>query len=69
MGLVEGIKSHGHRDVVPLPAREELAHMIAKTAQSGDYVICMGAGDITAIAHALPAQLDEELAKAKGAVA
>jgi UDP-N-acetylmuramate--alanine ligase len=43
--------------------------MISKTAKPGDYVICMGAGDITAYANALPAQLDEELAKSKGAVA
>jgi UDP-N-acetylmuramate--alanine ligase len=68
-GLVEGIKSHGHRDVKALPERGELAHMISKTAKPGDYVICMGAGDITAYANALPAQLDEELAKSKGAVA
>ncbi|MGB0719921.1 MAG: UDP-N-acetylmuramate--L-alanine ligase, partial [Bdellovibrionales bacterium] len=64
--LVEGIKNHGHRDVIALPERQELPHYVAKTAQSSDFVICMGAGDITYWAYDLPAQLDEELAKAKG---
>jgi UDP-N-acetylmuramate--alanine ligase len=31
--------------------------MIADLAESGDYVICLGAGNITAWAHALPGQL------------
>jgi len=66
---VEGVKSHGHRDARALPKREDLASVIADVAQSGDYVICMGAGDITAIAHALPQQLQEVLDKRKGQVA
>ena len=64
--LVEGIKNHGHREVMALPDRKELAHMIARLARPGDYVICMGAGDITGWAYDLPAQLDTELDKAKG---
>ncbi len=67
--LVEGIKSHGHKDVHALPSRSELAHMVAKYTRNGDYVICMGAGDITIWAYDLPAQLDEELSKSKGNVA
>lgn len=67
--LVEGIKSHGHRDVVALPDRKELAHMISKTARPGDTVICMGAGDITSWAYDLPNQLDEALSKVKGSAA
>ena len=42
-----------------LPAPENLAAMIRKTAEAGDYVICLGAGSISAWANALP----EELAK------
>ena len=61
--LVEGIKSHGHRNVHALPSRGELPHMLSKFAQPGDYVVCMGAGDITSWAYELPAQLDEELSK------
>lgn len=69
LSLVEGIKNHGHRDVHALPSRAELGHTVAKFAKSGDYVILMGAGDITAWAYELPAQLEAELVKAKGAVA
>jgi UDP-N-acetylmuramate--alanine ligase len=56
-GLVEGLRSHGHRSVVPLPAPESLAEMINAIAKAGDYVICLGAGTITNWAHALPGQL------------
>lgn len=67
--LVEGIKNHGHRDVHALPSRDELPHMIAKISNAGDYVICMGAGDITSWAYELPELLDAELSKAKGTAA
>ena len=56
-GLVEGLRSHGHRSVVPLPGPESLAEMVNAIARAGDYVICLGAGTITNWAHALPAQL------------
>ncbi len=64
--LVEGIKNHGHREVIALPERKELAHFVAKHVQPNDFVICMGAGDITAWAYELPAQLETEIEKAKG---
>jgi UDP-N-acetylmuramate--alanine ligase len=55
--LVEGLRAHGHREVHALPSPAELAPMIASLAQPGDYVICLGAGTITAWAHALPKEL------------
>ncbi len=55
--LVEGLRARGHRSVVALPGPEHLAEMVHAIAQSGDYVICLGAGNITAWAAALPAQL------------
>ncbi len=67
--LVEGIKSHGHRDVSALPDRKELAHALAKITNAGDFIICMGAGDITGWAYDLPDQLETELKKVQGAVA
>jgi UDP-N-acetylmuramate--alanine ligase len=67
--LVDGLKAHGHREVMALPSKTELAHMISKIARPNDFVICMGAGDITGWAYALPAQLEEELTKAKGSAA
>lgn len=57
--LVTGIKRHGHRHVEVLTAPEDLAEMIAGQAQPGDYVICLGAGNITQWAYALPGQLDQ----------
>ena len=56
-GLVEGLRSHGHRSVVPLPGPESLAEMVNAIAKAGDYVVCLGAGTITNWAHALPGQL------------
>ncbi|MCD8571213.1 MAG: UDP-N-acetylmuramate--L-alanine ligase [Alphaproteobacteria bacterium] len=52
--LVEGIRAAGHRDVLPLPHKDDLAQLIADKAKPGDYVICLGAGDITSWAYALP---------------
>jgi UDP-N-acetylmuramate--alanine ligase len=55
--LVEGLRAHGHRSVVPLPGPEHLAEMIHAIARSGDIVVCLGAGNITQWANALPGQL------------
>ncbi|MCX7381344.1 MAG: UDP-N-acetylmuramate--L-alanine ligase [Alphaproteobacteria bacterium] len=55
--LVEGLRARGHRSVVPLPGPEHLAEMVHAIARSGDYVICLGAGNITAWAGTLPDQL------------
>ncbi|MDB2683100.1 UDP-N-acetylmuramate--L-alanine ligase [Alphaproteobacteria bacterium] len=55
--LVEGIKQRGHKDVEALDARENLAKIIHGKAKLGDFVICMGAGDITAWAYELPGEL------------
>ena len=55
--LVEGLRASGHRSVVPLPGPEHLAEMVHAIAKPGDLVVCLGAGNITAWAQALPAQL------------
>ena len=55
--LVEGLRARGHRSVVPLPGPDSLAEMVHAIAKPGDYVVCLGAGNITAWAHALPGQL------------
>jgi len=64
--LVEAISSRGHKDVSALPSRDDLAAMVAAKAQPGDYVICMGAGDITAWAYELPDELAALQGKSKG---
>jgi UDP-N-acetylmuramate--alanine ligase len=67
--LVEGIKKFGHRDVMPLANRTDLASMIAANAEPGDYVICLGAGDITYWAYELPAELDQQFKMSKNTAA
>ena len=57
--LVNGLQARGHRDVRPLPDPDRLAELIAATARPGDLVVCLGAGNITAWAQALPARLAE----------
>lgn len=55
--LIAGIRAHGHRNAQPLEAPEKLANEICKIAKSGDYVVCLGAGNITQWAAALPGEL------------
>jgi UDP-N-acetylmuramate--alanine ligase len=55
--LVQGLRTHGHRNVVALDAPERLASLVAGMAQPGDYVVCLGAGSITQWAYALPGEL------------
>ncbi|MEQ9642958.1 MAG: UDP-N-acetylmuramate--L-alanine ligase [Alphaproteobacteria bacterium] len=64
-GLVEGLRAHGHRDVHPLEDPARLAEMVAALATSGDMVVCLGAGNITAWANALPAELEGLLSPGK----
>jgi len=56
-GLVAGLKSRGHRNAVALDKSEDLAGIIRGQAKPGDYVICLGAGNITQWAYALPGEL------------
>ncbi len=56
-GLAAAMKAHGHRNVLPLEGPEELATLIAGLAGEGDYVIFLGAGNITQWAAALPDEL------------
>ena len=63
-GLVSAIKARGHRHVLALPGPEALAGMVAGIAKPGDYVVFLGAGNITQWAYALPGEL-AALASAK----
>ena len=65
--LVEGLIGRGHRHVTALPESGELAQIVNGLASPGDLVVCLGAGNITQWAHALPdelAQLRRRPAKA-----
>jgi UDP-N-acetylmuramate--alanine ligase len=56
--LAQGIRSRGHRDVRHIAGEAELAATVDALAGPGDVVVCMGAGSISAWAHALPKRLD-----------
>jgi UDP-N-acetylmuramate--alanine ligase len=55
--LIEGLRAHGHRQVVPLTDPAHLAEMVHAIARHGDFVVCLGAGSITGWANALPEAL------------
>ncbi|MFK4650444.1 UDP-N-acetylmuramate--alanine ligase [Bradyrhizobium japonicum] len=55
--FVAGLRAHGHREVIGLPAAPELAGIVKGLAKSGDLVVCLGAGNITQWAYALPGEL------------
>jgi UDP-N-acetylmuramate--alanine ligase len=57
--LVDGLRAHGHRNVIALERPEALAETVAGLATDGDYVICLGAGSITQWANALPGELEQ----------
>jgi UDP-N-acetylmuramate--alanine ligase len=56
--LVEGLRRFGHRHALPLEAPAQLAKLVAAEAKPGDLVVCLGAGDVTVWAYALPGQLE-----------
>jgi hypothetical protein len=47
--LAQAIKSHGHRSVAYSGDRGELAERLAASANAGDVVIALGAGDINKV--------------------
>ncbi|MFZ2159480.1 MAG: Mur ligase family protein, partial [Bradyrhizobium sp.] len=55
--FVLGLRAHGHREVIPLQNSADLAGVVAGVAKSGDLVVCLGAGNITQWAYALPDEL------------
>ena len=55
--LVSAIKASGHRDARYLAAPSDLAPIIAGIANPGDFVVLLGAGNITQWAASLPKEL------------
>jgi UDP-N-acetylmuramate--alanine ligase len=55
--LVQGLRAHGHRQVIALDGPEHLARMVKRLGEPGDIVVCLGAGNITQWAYALPDEL------------
>lgn len=55
--LVGGLRGRGHRAVTPLESPDQIAEIIRAQGREGDYVVFLGAGNITQWAYALPKQL------------
>jgi UDP-N-acetylmuramate--alanine ligase len=55
--LVAALRARGHRRVVPLDGADKLAGIVKSMAKPGDYVVLLGAGNITQWAAALPGEL------------
>jgi UDP-N-acetylmuramate--alanine ligase len=58
--LVEGLRMHGHRNVLALPSPDHLPGLVRELTRRGDLVVCLGAGNISQWANALPAALGGE---------
>jgi UDP-N-acetylmuramate--alanine ligase len=55
--FVARLRAHGHREVIPLQKSSELAGIVKGLVEPGDLVVCLGAGNITQWAYALPGEL------------
>jgi UDP-N-acetylmuramate--alanine ligase len=55
--LVTAVRARGHRQVLALDGPQELAGLVKDLTRPGDYVVCLGAGNITQWAYALPGEL------------
>ncbi len=55
--LIAAIKARGHRQALALQSPADLAGVIRELAKPGDYVVLLGAGNITQWAYALPGEL------------
>ncbi len=61
--LVARIRARGHRDARVIDRAVALAPLIASRAAEGDYVVLLGAGNITQWAASLPAELGALIGK------
>src|SRR5215208_7209979 len=55
--LVTAVRARGHRQVLPLPGQPQLAGLVKGLAKPGDYVVLLGAGNITQWAYSLEGEL------------
>ena len=58
--LVNGMKSRGHRSAQTIEDQAALAKALAGEIGAGDYVVCLGAGDITRWAAGLASAIESE---------
>jgi UDP-N-acetylmuramate--alanine ligase len=68
VALAEAVRDTGHRSVVTIAGEHDIAPMLRRFAVPGDMVVCLGAGNSTEWAHALPQWLGAEPMRAGGAL-
>ena len=56
--LVDGLVAHGHRHAVAIESEDDLEALVRAEAKSGDIVVCLGAGTISAWANNLAKRLN-----------
>jgi UDP-N-acetylmuramate--alanine ligase len=59
-GLYEGIKGHGHKDVMLVPDKGEIIDGLLPRLRPGDMVFTLGAGDIWKVGETLIERLKKE---------
>jgi UDP-N-acetylmuramate--alanine ligase len=62
--LAEAIRACGHKEVTAVDSEREIAPMLRLFVAPGDMVVCLGAGNSTEWAHALPEWLASGVASA-----
>ncbi len=65
--LAEGIRSTGHPSVIAIDNPRDLIALVRANGQPGDMLVCLGAGNSTEWAHALPDWLHASEPKRAGA--
>jgi UDP-N-acetylmuramate--alanine ligase len=58
--LIDGIRAHGHKNVLGAEGPDDLAATIAKLAKPGGAVVFLGAGSITQWAAGMPDALEKQ---------
>jgi UDP-N-acetylmuramate--alanine ligase len=64
--LAEAIRATGHTSVASVDSERDVVPILRRSATAGDMVICLGAGNSTEWAHALPDWLAREPVRAGG---
>jgi UDP-N-acetylmuramate--alanine ligase len=66
VALAEAIRTTGHKGVAVVDSERDIAPVLKRLAAAGDMVVCLGAGNSTDWAHALPDWLAAEPLRAGG---
>ena len=59
VSLISGLRDHGHKSAAGLAGPDQLAAEIGTPTPSGDVVMCLRTGDITASAATRPYEFDK----------